>query len=105
MISFLKGYLEVPEDEAAKSYEFLVSHMPDNVIVDDAVIRQAMEFAALALKLKPDAVPDISKVATGRTPARRQSKIERGQQKLLVLKTPPRTVILSSRAEREILRF
>jgi len=26
------------------------------------VIRSAMEFAASALKLKPDAVPDISKV-------------------------------------------
>jgi NitT/TauT family transport system substrate-binding protein len=62
MITFLKGYLELPEDEAAKSYEFLVSHMPDNMIVDDAVIRQAMEFAASALKLKPEAVPDISKV-------------------------------------------
>ena len=62
MITFLKGYLEVPEDEAAKSYEFLISHMPDNMIVDDAVIRSAMEFAASALKLKPDAVPDISKV-------------------------------------------
>jgi NitT/TauT family transport system substrate-binding protein len=62
MIPFLKEYLEVPEDEAAKSYEFLLSHMPDNMIVDDAVIRKAMEFAASALKLKPDAVPDISKV-------------------------------------------
>ena len=54
--------LDVPEDEAGKSYEFLVSHMPDNMIVDDAVIKQAMEFAASALKLKSDAVPDISKV-------------------------------------------
>ena len=62
MIPFLKSYLDVPEDEAAKSYEFLVSHMPDNMIVDDAVIRQAMEFAASALKLKPDAVPDVAKV-------------------------------------------
>ena len=62
MIPFLKSYLDVPEEEATKSYEFLVSHMPDNMIVDDAVIRQAMEFAASALKLKPDAVPDISKV-------------------------------------------
>ena len=62
MITFLKSYLEVPEDEASKSYEFLVSHMPDNMIVDDAVIKQAMEFAASALKLKPDAVADISKV-------------------------------------------
>jgi ABC-type nitrate/sulfonate/bicarbonate transport system substrate-binding protein len=62
MASFLKGYLDVPEDEAAKSYEFLVNHMPENMIVDDAAIRQAMDFAASALKLKPDAVPDISKV-------------------------------------------
>ena len=62
MIPFLKEYLEVPEDEAAKSYDFLLSHMPDNMIVDDAVIRKAMEFAAYALKLKADAVPDISKV-------------------------------------------
>jgi len=62
MVTFLKSYIEVPEDEAAKSYEFLASHMPDNMIVDDAVIKSAMEFAASALKLKPDAVPDISKV-------------------------------------------
>ena len=40
MIPFLKSYLDVPEDEAAKSYEFLVSHMPDNMIVDDAVIKK-----------------------------------------------------------------
>jgi hypothetical protein len=32
------------------------------MIVDDAVIRSAMDFAAAALKLKADAVPDISKV-------------------------------------------
>jgi len=31
----VKSYLDVPEDEAAKSYEFLVSHMPDNMIVRD----------------------------------------------------------------------
>jgi NitT/TauT family transport system substrate-binding protein len=62
MVTFLKSYIEVPEDEAAKSYEFLATHMPDNMIVDDAVIKSAMEFAASALKLKPDAVPDISKV-------------------------------------------
>lgn len=52
----------MPEDEAARSYEFLISHMPDNMIVDDAVVKSGMEFAASALKLKPDAVPDISKV-------------------------------------------
>jgi NitT/TauT family transport system substrate-binding protein len=62
MVAFLKTYLDVPEDEAAKSYDFLVSHMPDNMIVDDAVIRQGMEFATSALKLKPEAVPDISKI-------------------------------------------
>jgi hypothetical protein len=62
MIPFLKEYLEVPEDEAVKSYEFLLGHMPDNMIVDDAVITKAMEFAAHALRLKADAVPDISKV-------------------------------------------
>lgn len=62
MITFLKSYLDVPEDEAARSYEFLISHMPDNMIVDDAVVKSGMEFAASALKLKPDAVPDISKV-------------------------------------------
>jgi len=62
MVTFLKTYLDVPEDEALKSYEFLINHMPDNMIVDDAVIKQAMEFAATSLKLKPDAVPDISKV-------------------------------------------
>jgi NitT/TauT family transport system substrate-binding protein len=62
MVTFLKSYLEIPEDEAAKSYEFLAGHSPDNMIVDDAVIKQAMEFAAFSLKLKPDAVPDISKV-------------------------------------------
>ena len=62
MIPFLKEYLEVPEDEAVKSYEFLLSHMPDNMIVDDAVIRKAMEFAAYSLKLKADTTPDISKV-------------------------------------------
>jgi len=45
-----------------KSYEFLVSHMRDNMIVDDAVVKQTMEFAAASLKLKPDAVPDIFKI-------------------------------------------
>jgi NitT/TauT family transport system substrate-binding protein len=62
MVPFVKSYLEVPEDEAAKSYDSLVNHMPDNMIVDDAVIKQAMEFAASSLKLKTDAVPDISKI-------------------------------------------
>ena len=62
MIAFVERYLDVPEDEAVKSYEFLVRHFPDNMIVDDAAIKQAMEFAASSLKLKPDAVPDIAKV-------------------------------------------
>lgn len=62
MVTFLKSYIDVPEDEASKSYEFLIKHMPDNMIVDDAVIKQAMEFAAASLKLKPEAIPDIAKV-------------------------------------------
>ena len=47
--------------------------MLDNIIVDEAVIKQGMEFAVSALKLKPDAVPDILKFATGSTPAPRQN--------------------------------
>jgi hypothetical protein len=45
-----------------KSYEFLVNHMRDNMIVDDAVVKQTMEFAAASLELKPDAVPHILKI-------------------------------------------
>jgi ABC-type nitrate/sulfonate/bicarbonate transport system substrate-binding protein len=62
MIAFIKGYLRVPEDEAEKSYEFLMKEMPPDLIPGDAPIRTAMEFARHALKLSPDAVPDISKV-------------------------------------------
>ena len=62
MIAFVKEYLDLPEEEAVKSYEFLVSSMPDNMVTDDAIIRKAMEFAGHALQLKPEAVPDISKV-------------------------------------------
>jgi NitT/TauT family transport system substrate-binding protein len=62
MIGFVKGYLKVPEDEAEKSYDFLIKQMPQDLIPDDAPIRTAMEFARHALKLSPEAVPDISKV-------------------------------------------
>jgi hypothetical protein len=62
MTTYLKSYVDVLEGEAAKSYEFLVNHMRDNMIVDDAVVKQTMEFAAASLKLKPDAVPDIFKI-------------------------------------------
>ena len=86
MITFLKGYLEVPEDEAVKSYEFLVSHMPDNMIVDDSVIKSAMEFAASALKLKPDAVPDILRFATGRMPAPLQNDSTRSDRRAIYMK-------------------
>jgi NitT/TauT family transport system substrate-binding protein len=62
MTAFVKSYLKLPDDEALKSYEFLVDNMPDNLITDDPTIRKAMEFAGHALKLKPDAIPDISRV-------------------------------------------
>jgi NitT/TauT family transport system substrate-binding protein len=62
MIAFVKAYLELPEEEAVKSYDFLVSNMPDNLVTDDAIIRTAMEFAGHAIKLKAEALPDISKV-------------------------------------------
>jgi len=39
--------------------------MLDNIIVDEAVIKHGTEFAASALTLKPDAVPDILKFAKG----------------------------------------
>jgi NitT/TauT family transport system substrate-binding protein len=62
MIEFIKGYLKVPGDEAEKSYDFLMKEMPQDLIPGDGPIRTAMEFARHALKLSPEAVPDISKV-------------------------------------------
>lgn len=44
--------------------------MRDNMIGDDAVVKQAMEFAAASLKLKPDAVPGISKARDWSYPRR-----------------------------------
>lgn len=61
-VEFIKAYLKVPDDEAEKSYDFLVKEMPQGLIPDDAVIRTAMEFARHALKMSAEAVPDISKV-------------------------------------------
>lgn len=61
-IAFIKKYLSLQDEDASRSYEFLITNMPDNLITADATIKTAMEFAALALKLKPDAVPDIDKV-------------------------------------------
>ena len=61
-VDFIKAYLKVPDDEAEKSYDFLVKEMPQGLIPDDAVIRTAMEFARHALKMSAEAVPDISKV-------------------------------------------
>ena len=56
--------------------------MLDNIIVDEAVIKHAMEFAASALKVKPDALPDILKLAKGPRPARpRQNSGMRNDQK------------------------
>ena len=61
-VTFIKSYLKVPDDEAEKSYDFLIKEMPPDLIPEDAVIRAGMDFAKSALKLSPDAVPDISKV-------------------------------------------
>ena len=58
----MKSYLRIGDEEAEKSYEFLVKDMPANLVPDDAVIRSAINFAAKSLRLQPDAVPDISKV-------------------------------------------
>ena len=62
MIPFIKEYLKIPEEEAVKSYEFLVVNMSDNLETDDPTILKAMQFAGNALKLKPEAMPDIAKV-------------------------------------------
>jgi ABC-type nitrate/sulfonate/bicarbonate transport system substrate-binding protein len=61
-VGFIKGYLKVPDDEAEKSYDFLIQQMPPDLIPDDGTMRTGMEFAQHALKLAPEAVPDISKV-------------------------------------------
>ena len=61
-IGIMKSYLRIGDEEAEKSYEFLVKDMPANLVPDDAVIRSAINFAAKSLRLQPDAVPDISKV-------------------------------------------
>ena len=61
-VAFIKTYLKVPDDEAEKSYQFLIKQMPQDLIPDDSVIRAGMDFAKSALKLSPEAVPDISKV-------------------------------------------
>lgn len=61
-LNFIKSYLKVPDDEAEKSYDFLIKEMPQDLIPEDAVVRAGMDFARSALKLAPEAVPDISKV-------------------------------------------
>jgi NitT/TauT family transport system substrate-binding protein len=61
-VNFIKGYLKVPDDEAHKSYEFLVKEMPQDLLPDDGAMRPAMEFARHALKIPAEAAPDISKV-------------------------------------------
>ena len=55
--------------------------MQNNIIVDEAVIKQGIEFAASALKLKPDAVADILKFAKGPSPRPRQNSGMRNDQK------------------------
>ena len=61
-VNFIKTYLKVPDDEAEKSYDFLIKEMPQDLIPEDAVIRAGMDFAKSALKLSPGSGPDISKV-------------------------------------------
>jgi NitT/TauT family transport system substrate-binding protein len=61
-LSFIKSYLKVPDEEAEKSYDFLIKEMPQDLLPEDAVVRAGMDFAKSALKLPPDAVPDISRV-------------------------------------------
>jgi NitT/TauT family transport system substrate-binding protein len=61
-VSFIKNYLKVPDYEAEKSYDFLVKEMPADLLPEDAVVRSGMDFAKSALKLSPEAAPDISKV-------------------------------------------
>lgn len=62
MIPLVKKYLSIQDEDALKSYDFLVSNMPENLITDDATIKMAMTFAGHALKLKPDAMPNIDRV-------------------------------------------
>ena len=61
-VAFIKDYLKVPDDEAEKSYDFLIKEMPQDLISEDAVIRAGIDFAKSALKLSAEAVPDISRV-------------------------------------------
>ena len=61
-VAFIKDYLKVPDDEAEKSYDFLIKEMPQDLIPEDAVIRAGIDFAKSALKLSAEAVPDISRV-------------------------------------------
>jgi len=61
-VTFIKSYLKVPDDEAEKSYDFLIKEMPQDLIPEDAVILAGIDFAKSALKLSPEAVPDISRV-------------------------------------------
>jgi ABC-type nitrate/sulfonate/bicarbonate transport system substrate-binding protein len=61
-VRFIKKYLKVPDDEAEKSYDFLIKEMPPDLLPEDAVVRSGMDFAKSALKLSPEAAPDIAKV-------------------------------------------
>lgn len=61
-VAFIKSYLKVPDDEAEKSYDFLIKEMPQDLLPEDAVIRAGIDFAKSALKLSPEAVPDISRI-------------------------------------------
>jgi len=61
-LAFIKSYLKVPGEEAERSYDFLIKEMPPSLIPDDQIMRTGMEFARHALRMTPEAVPDIAKV-------------------------------------------
>jgi ABC-type nitrate/sulfonate/bicarbonate transport system substrate-binding protein len=61
-VAFIKSYLKVPDEEAEKSYDFLIKEMPQDLIPDDQIMRTGMEFARHSLKMVAQAVPDIAKV-------------------------------------------
>lgn len=61
-VGFIKDYLRVPDEEAERSYEFLLKEMPQKLTADDSAIHTAMDFAARALKMPSQTLPDISKV-------------------------------------------
>jgi ABC-type nitrate/sulfonate/bicarbonate transport system substrate-binding protein len=48
-LSFIRSYLKVPDDEAEKSYDFLIKEMPPDLLPEDAVVRAAVSTSRKAL--------------------------------------------------------